>query len=69
MDKRIVAFMFLLMVVVFLVGWTTEHPKRWEYKQSCTESDLKDLGANGWELVSATTPGAGVTCFYFKRPN
>lgn len=32
-----------------------------------TESDLNELGALGWELVSVMQNNNGVMCFYFKR--
>ena len=49
----------------------------WEYKriardleneQLLDESELNDLGAEGWELVTSVTSGSIVT-FYFRRPS
>ena len=39
----------------------------WEYKVSCSpkESGMNKLGAEGWELLSAT--GSGTVCLFYKR--
>ncbi|MGW0587493.1 hypothetical protein [Streptosporangium sp. NPDC002607] len=43
---------------------------RWEYTaRVCTTADLNELGADGWELVSAVYDSDRMfTICYFKRP-
>ncbi len=44
---------------------------RWEYleKNDLSASDLNQLGANGWELVSVVYhPLHYIMLYYFKRP-
>ena len=82
MKSRISVFaMVLLVVVVTLVGWTTQARSSartaWEYKvvsdSDLYKTDMNTLGADGWELVAilpsmqdGTT--TGTSAFYFKRP-
>ena len=83
MKSRISVFaMVLLVVVVTLVGWTTQARSSartaWEYrvvsdKTDLYKTDMNTLGADGWELVAilpsmqdGTT--TGTSAFYFKRP-
>jgi hypothetical protein len=43
----------------------------WEYlvKENLDESDLDNVGEDGWELVAVTCNGNGTPeVFYFKRP-
>ena len=43
----------------------------WEYKmlyKEATEADLDPLGAQGWELVTATPGQGNRITFVFKRP-
>jgi hypothetical protein len=46
--------------------------QKWEYKRTVNtilDSELKELGAQGWELVAVTySEHTGKTIFYFKRP-
>lgn len=45
--------------------------QEWEYKiaESLDESDLNELGEDGWELVAVTSNDSGSPLyFYFKRP-
>jgi hypothetical protein len=59
----------LLLVSLLCVGFayrTQQSRAKWEYMQTCKYSELNKLGAEGWELVTATG-GDGVTCFYLKR--
>ena len=70
-TKLIVAFI-LGASFMLLVGWTTQMQKparqTWEYKTKCNAKGFDDLGAEGWELVTATSSGEiAVECFYFKR--
>jgi hypothetical protein len=59
----------LLLVSLLCAGFAYQaQPGRtkWEYAQTCKVTEMNKLGAEGWELVTATG-GEGVTCFYFKR--
>ena len=81
MKSRISVFaMVLLVVVVTLVGWTTQAGSSarnsWEYRvvsdNDLVKTDMNTLGADGWELVSIlpyTVEGySRGASFYFKRP-
>ncbi|MDX6385635.1 MAG: hypothetical protein QOK48_3208 [Blastocatellia bacterium] len=68
MKNRLIVLIVLLVTVAFLVGSTAARRQSWEYQQTCTEKDLNNLGASGWELVSATSLPTNTTCFYLKRP-
>jgi hypothetical protein len=82
MKSRISIFaMFLLVVVVTLVGWTTQARSSartaWEYRVVVSapylvKTEMNTLGADGWELVSIlpdTVDGnSRGASFYFKRP-
>lgn len=79
-QKLMVAF--ILIAVLFLVGWTlrasnqTAQKPQWEYRivsfknDSKTEGILNALGSLGWELVSTENVKGDdtLTRFYFKRP-
>jgi hypothetical protein len=67
MKNRSILIVFLLVLVAFLAGWTTARTQKWEYRQTCSETDLNGLGTDGWELVTATSPSEHETCFYLKR--
>jgi hypothetical protein len=44
--------------------------KRWEYftiRKTVEDSELDELGALGWELVAAVSPGHFVVHYIFKR--
>ena len=64
----------VLVLVFFLVGWTTSGQKRnslkttWEYKSLANASDaaLNELGAQGWELITVVNFRGG-TAYYLKR--
>jgi hypothetical protein len=73
--------MVLLVVVVTLVGWTTQARSSarnsWEYRvvfsaPNLVKTEMNTLGADGWELVSTlpeTVEGTSrEASFYFKRP-
>jgi hypothetical protein len=41
----------------------------WEYHKASDDTQLNELGSEGWELVAVTSSGAeGAAVFYFKRP-
>jgi hypothetical protein len=67
MKSRAIFLLVFLVATVVGLGWTTGQ-RQWEYQQTCTAKDLNTLGANGWELVSASSLTTDVTCFYLKRP-
>lgn len=69
MKNRSVLLVALLVISALVVGWTTARPQQWEYQQTCSQKDLKDLGINGWELVTVTAQADQSTCFYLKRRN
>lgn len=68
MRKRILPAALLLVSLV-CVGFARQARERaaWEYHTTCARVDLNKLGADGWELATATQDG-NVTCLYFKRP-
>ena len=81
MKSRIGVLAMVLLVVVVLVGWTTQARSSarngWEYRvvfsdPDTVKMDLNTLGADGWELVSIlpdTVDGNSRGArFYFKRP-
>jgi hypothetical protein len=59
----------LLLVSVVCVGFARQARERtaWEYHTACGRPELNKLGADGWELATATQDG-NVVCLYFKRP-
>jgi len=63
-----IAFVVLLLAIAFLVGWTAAPPQKWQYMQTCSQSDLNGLGGASWELVSVTQVGDNSPCYYLKRP-
>ena len=67
MRKRIL-LAALLLVSLVCVGFARQAPQRaaWEYHTDCGRVELNKLGADGWELTTATQDG-NVTCLYFKR--
>jgi hypothetical protein len=67
MRKRIL-LAALLLASLFCVGFARQAQERvvWEYHATCNRVPLNNLGAEGWELVTATQDG-NVTCLYFKR--
>ena len=67
MRKRIL-LAALLLVSLVCVGFARQAPERtvWEYHTTCNRVPLNTLGAEGWELVTATQDG-NVSCLYFKR--
>ena len=67
MRKRIL-LAALLLVSLVCVGFARQAspPVLWEYHTDCGRVQLNKLGAEGWELVTATQDG-NVTCLYFKR--
>ena len=67
MKNRSILLIALLVAVAFLAGFSTAGRQRWEYQGTCLEKDLNELGASGWELVSATNQSNDVKCFYLKR--
>jgi hypothetical protein len=70
MRKRILLAALLLVSLVSLVcvGFARQAQERatWEYYTTCNRIPIDKLGADGWELVTATQDG-NVTCLYFKR--
>ncbi|MET0625480.1 MAG: hypothetical protein ABW250_21270, partial [Pyrinomonadaceae bacterium] len=68
MRKRIL-LAALLLVSLVCVGFARQARERtaWEYHVTCARIDFNKVGADGWELVTATQDGT-VTCLYFKRP-
>lgn len=67
MKNRSILLIALLVIVAFVAGFSAAGRQRWEYQQTCIAKDLNELGANGWELVSATNESSDVKCFYLKR--
>lgn len=59
----------LLLGCLFCVGFARQARERaqWEYHMACGRVELNKLGADGWELATATQDG-NVVCLYFKRP-
>ena len=68
MKTRSIVFVVLLLAITFLVGWTSAPPQKWQYMQTCAQSDLNNLGIAGWELVSVTQVSDYSPCYYLKRP-
>ena len=68
MRKRIL-LAALLLVSLVCVGFARQARERtqWQYHTTCNRIDPNTLGAEGWELVTATQDG-NVVCLYFKRP-
>ena len=68
MRKRIL-LAGLLLASLFCVGFARQTRGRaaWEYHTACGRVELNKLGADGWELATATQDG-NVVCLYFKRP-
>lgn len=62
----LVALFFVSLLCVGFAYRTQQSRTRWEYTQTCKFNEVTKLGAEGWELVTATG-GEGVTCFYLKR--
>jgi hypothetical protein len=59
----------LLLASLVCVGFARQAPPEraaWEYHATCGRVELNKLGADGWELATATQDG-NVTCLYFKR--
>jgi len=67
-----------IIILLCIAGWAgysqQQRPSRtvWEYKyiNDAGEAQLNELGAQGWELVSATSwarENSGGTNFFFKR--
>lgn len=67
MKNRSIFLIVLLVIVAFAAGFSAAGRQRWEYQETCLSKDLNELGANGWELVSATNQSNDVKCFYLKR--
>jgi len=69
MRNRVV-LVTLIIASSFVTGLSFQMQPRpsqqWEYRQTCRFDDANKLGADGWEMVTATG-GSAVTCFYFKR--
>ncbi len=63
MRKRIL-LAALLLASLACVGFARQAR---EYFTTCGRVDLNKLGADGWELATATQDG-NVVCLYFKRP-
>jgi hypothetical protein len=63
-----------LCLIVLLVAGFTLQKTQWEYKfeYNLSEKKANALGAEGWELVTASSTGSGPTSnvetFVFKRP-
>lgn len=69
--KRPVLALILCALLFAVVGWTAGRssalgPVQWEYKESCSPKDMDKLGAEGWELATATQNGV-VVCLFYKR--
>jgi len=68
----------LLVVLAFAggVAWhlaSAQEParkpvQRWEYRKGDHRADIKALGEEGWELVTAVQEAPHSTILYFKRP-
>jgi len=67
MKNRSILLIVLLAIVAFAAGFSAAGRQRWEYHETCLTKDLNELGAMGWELVSATNQSNDVKCFYLKR--
>lgn len=74
--KRILIALCLCVSVLLTVAWSQQpKPTTWEYKvivgKCWDEKKINPLGAEGWELTTYSTWGAGMssvdTCV-FKRP-
>ena len=78
MKKRVLLSL-VIVVLLCVVGWTSYAQRRgpertvWEYKSIASyqigfrgDETLNQLGAQGWELVSAAGDSSGLT-FTFKR--
>ena len=59
----------LVLGCLLCVGFARQAPGRagWEYHTACGRVELNKLGADGWELATATQDG-NIVCLYFKRP-
>ena len=63
----------LLAVVFISVAWS-QSKSQWEYKfeYGISEKKANELGAQGWELCTASSAGSGIASnvetFVFKRP-
>jgi len=65
--------LWLTVVVALLVALFVVLPTRqvrWEYKvrSNIEQSDLNNLGAEGWELAALKPDNGGGAVFYLKRP-
>lgn len=67
MKNRSILLIALLVIVAFVAGFSAAGRQRWEYRETCSVAVLNELGANGWELVSATNQSNDAKCFYLKR--
>jgi hypothetical protein len=66
MKNQWILLIALFVALAFLVGFSATR-QRWEYQETCSETALNELGANGWELVSVTNQTNDAKCFYLKR--
>jgi selenophosphate synthetase-related protein len=73
MNRKYIIAMLALALVFFTVGWKYQSkPAQWEYTFITNQKKLNEMGAQGWELVSAVdqiSGGSSIGTFYYlKRP-
>ncbi|MCM3871968.1 MAG: hypothetical protein ND895_14890 [Pyrinomonadaceae bacterium] len=71
--NRLFLTLTLVVGILFTTAWAQQPRNQWEYKFefNVTEKKANALGAEGWELVTASAPASGSTSnvetFVFKR--
>ena len=69
--KILLSLCVVLVACILFVGARGYGRTTWEYKQgnNLSESQLNELGAQGWELAGITFTGnVSYIVFYLKRP-